>query len=55
MVISTNPYRKYVTDDEWVELVTLDYVLTRGYSDNKDLEEKYKQLSNKIKNHERNG
>lgn len=45
-----------VTDDEWVELVTLDYVLTRGYSDNKDLdEEKYKQLSNKIKNHERNG
>ena len=28
--------KENLTVDEWNELVTLDYVLTRGYTDNKE-------------------
>lgn len=37
-----------LTDEEWQELVTLEYVLTWGYSEDKDADEKrYKELSEK--------
>lgn len=37
-----------LTEDEWKELVTLEYVLTWNYSDNFDVDEKrYLQLSKK--------
>lgn len=37
-----------LTDKEWQELVALEYVLTWGYSEDKDVDEKrYKELSEK--------
>lgn len=37
-----------LTDKEWQELVTLEYVLTWDYSDDKEADEKrYKELSEK--------
>lgn len=37
-----------LTDKEWQELVTLEYVLTWGYSDDEATDEKrYKELSEK--------
>lgn len=40
--------RGYLTDKEWSELITLEYVLTWGYSDDlKKDEERYQILSDK--------
>lgn len=40
-----NPFKGCLTNKEWQELVDLEYILTQGYSDNPDKDEKrYKEL-----------
>lgn len=41
-------FKGNLTDEEWREIVTLDYILTQGYSDDLEQDEKrYKELSKK--------
>lgn len=43
-----DPFRGSLTEEEWRELVALEYVLTWGYSDDKEKDEKrHKELINK--------
>jgi hypothetical protein len=44
--------RKAITEKEWGELVTLEYVLTHGYSEHPQSDEKrYRLLSDRKWNH----
>ncbi len=40
--------QRNLTDDEWQEILGLEYVLTWGYTDNEDIDDKrYRELSKK--------
>jgi len=48
-----DPFRGYLTDDEWSEMVALEYVITWGYSKEGESEkdyERYNELRNGVSN-----